>query len=951
MDRVRPHARPLLGVLLLLVSVLVTLSALSSPPWPEATPYLGLPADACGLVGRFTAAFFLGFLGAPLTLAFAFMGFALSARWIVRRPEVSGVLLAWLLCTAMAASLFAATVGGGVAWGHFAQRVSGGLAASGLLGPVGAALVTGGLLLAFLVFGLPRWIPWRRTRALRPIIETLLTAAAVPVGLVRDALGDAGTRLRDWSVIRHEARAAARLAHEEERAERLRAATARLATSAPSKGPLEAERASAPIRFSGSETSAAPRLARVTPGTEAPAGGAAGGSRTGSLPRFPAEGVSAEEGSLPDAEPSLARRLWSRLIPWSRRRPAEDELAGALAAGGHDPRAAASGQNGSSFPGRGATRASLRGGSAPVDAHGDGEADFDEVADAGLDPHSGNTWDDEADALEDDLAEGAHPAGHPPGATAGQIAPILTGAPANDLTADGLDARTLGPDARGTNGARRRPAGRGQKKGIYSLPPLELLEEKPPQVGTVDRDEVVEKSKLLLRTLADFGIQGRIGQVHPGPVITQYEYEPAAGVRISQIVSRADDIALALRASRIRIVAPIPGKAAVGIEVPNRRAELISFREILDETDFGTVTGRLPLFLGRDIRGRPQHAFLEKMPHMLVAGTTGSGKSVCLNTCIFSLLYRNTPEDLRVLMIDPKMLELTVYDGIPHLLCPVVTDARMAAKMLNWMVGEMERRYRKMAAYGVRNIEGFKEKMRLGKVGEDALEPMPYIVVIVDELADLMLTLANEIETPIARLAQMARAVGIHLILATQRPSVDVITGVIKANFPSRIGFQVATKVDSRTILDTNGAESLLGKGDMLFLPPGQGTAVRMHGAFVSDADAENLVAFLKQQPAPEAIFHEDMLRSEGEGTAEIEDDLFEDALRLVIHQGQASVSYLQRRLKVGYSRAGRLMDLLESVGAVGPSEGSKPREVLADESFLQDWIESRAQGAPGGRL
>jgi len=478
-----------------------------------------------------------------------------------------------------------------------------------------------------------------------------------------------------------------------------------------------------------------------------------------------------------------------------------------------------------------------------------------------------------------------------------------------------------------------------RRRGNSVLPPLHLLEEPQPLTGVVSKTEVLEKSQILVKTLEDFNIQGSIGEVHPGPVITQYEYAPAAGVRISQIVSRSDDLALNMRAARIRIVAPIPGKAAIGIEVPNDTAAHIDFRTIMQELDLSDAA--LPLCLGRDIRGRAQYGRLEKMPHLLVAGTTGSGKSVCLNTCIFSLLYSRTPEELRLLMIDPKMLELTVYDGIPHLLCPVVTDARMASRMLQWMVGEMERRYRKMATLGVRNIQGYHDKVKAR--GGDQGEPMPYIVVVVDELADLMLTLGNEIETPIARLAQMARAVGIHLILATQRPSVDVITGVIKANFPGRIAFQVATKVDSRTILDVNGAENLLGRGDMLYLPPGKGSPVRLHGAYVSDDDAGRLVEFLKTLPEPEPVFREEMLDKETDGN-EIDDELFEDALRLVVVQQQASVSFLQRRLKVGYSRAGRLMDLLEGVRAVGPHEGSKPREVYADEKFLKDWQNEEAK-------
>jgi DNA segregation ATPase FtsK/SpoIIIE, S-DNA-T family len=405
-------------------------------------------------------------------------------------------------------------------------------------------------------------------------------------------------------------------------------------------------------------------------------------------------------------------------------------------------------------------------------------------------------------------------------------------------------------------------------------------------------------------------------------------------VRVSQVVSRKDDLALALRASRIRLVAPIPGKAAIGIEVPNRIASTISLRTILEEIDPTSLPGVLPLVLGRDTRGRAYAARLEQMPHLLVAGTTGSGKSVFLNGVLLSLLLRRTPDEMRLLLIDPKMLELTPYDGIPHLICPVVTEAKQAARMLAWAVGEMERRYRHMAALGVRNLDGYRDKARAA--GPDGgVPPMPHLVILVDELADLMLTLQNEIEGPVMRLAQMARAVGIHLVLATQRPSVDVITGVIKANFPARVAFQVASKVDSRTILDANGAEDLLGRGDMLFLPPGKAESVRVHGAYAGERDAAAVADFLRAQPPAPPLFREaDLAREEGD--PEIEDDLFEDALRLIVQHRQASVSFLQRRLKVGYSRAGRLMDILEHAGAVGPQDGSKTREVLADEIFLE---------------
>jgi S-DNA-T family DNA segregation ATPase FtsK/SpoIIIE len=484
--------------------------------------------------------------------------------------------------------------------------------------------------------------------------------------------------------------------------------------------------------------------------------------------------------------------------------------------------------------------------------------------------------------------------------------------------------------------------------GPWILPPVSLLEPGEPPAAA-SREDLQESGQVIVRTLQDFGILGRLGAVHPGPVVTQYEYEPAAGVRVSQVVSRKDDLALALRASRIRLVAPIPGKAAIGIEVPNRIASTISLRAILEEIDPSTLPGVLPLVLGRDTRGRAYAARLEQMPHLLVAGTTGSGKSVFLNAVLLSLLLRRTPDELRLLLIDPKMLELTPFDGIPHLICPVVTEAKHAARMLVWAVGEMERRYRHMAALGVRNLDGYREKARAAGP-ESGVTPMPHLVILVDELADLMLTLQNEIEGPVMRLAQMARAVGIHLVLATQRPSVDVITGVIKANFPARVAFQVASKVDSRTILDANGAEDLLGRGDMLFLPPGKAEAVRVHGAYAGERDAAVVADFLRAQPPAPPLFREaDLAREEGD--AEIEDELFQDALRLIVQHRQASVSFLQRRLKVGYSRAGRLMDILEHSGAVGPQDGSKTREVLADQAFVERMRVREEQDAGNSRL
>jgi len=485
---------------------------------------------------------------------------------------------------------------------------------------------------------------------------------------------------------------------------------------------------------------------------------------------------------------------------------------------------------------------------------------------------------------------------------------------------------------------RREKGYRKQPADAFELPSTDLLDEPPPKVASGSREEILDLSEVIRRTLEEFGIRGRVGEVHRGPVITRYDFEPAPGIKVNQITSREDDIALALRTDRIRILSRIPGKAAVGIEIPNREPEVIYFKEIATSKSWQETRGFLPLIFGTDTEGKPFCDRLETMPHLLIAGATNSGKSVCINTIIASLLFRHRPEDLRLIMVDPKMLELTSYNGIPHLALPVVTEARDAAKALQWLVAEMERRYRVFAARGVRNIQSYRAKSD-GPVDpdEEPMEHMPYIVLVVDELADLMMTYASEIETPVARLAQMARAVGIHIILATQRPSVDVITGVIKANFPARIAFQVASKVDSRTILDQNGAETLIGRGDMLYLPAGRPAPIRLHGAFLTDEDNEKLVDYLKG-----FVSALDPIDIEGEekrngGVPSSEDPLFQEAARLVVLQGQASTSFLQRRLKVGYARAGRIVDQLEQAGIVGGFEGSKAREVLVDISYLEE--------------
>jgi len=475
------------------------------------------------------------------------------------------------------------------------------------------------------------------------------------------------------------------------------------------------------------------------------------------------------------------------------------------------------------------------------------------------------------------------------------------------------------------------------------LPGIDLLDRHETKRQAIDEKELLELSRVLERTLADFDVEGKVSEVHPGPVITLFEFEPAPGMKVSQILNRQDDLALALKAQRIRIVAPIPGKAAVGIEIPNRVKATVSLREILASPAFQDSADALPLALGKDVAGVPFATSLERMPHLLIAGATGSGKSVCINTLIMSLLYTKTPAELRFILIDPKMLELTPFNGIPHLRMPVVTDPKKAAQALRFSVKEMERRYQMLAKHGARNIEGYN---RLNLTPAQTEEPkLPYLVVVVDELADLMALLPTEIEEPIQRLAQMARAVGIHLILATQRPSVDVITGMIKANFPSRIAFQVASRTDSRVILDMNGAESLLGHGDSLYLPAGKPEPYRIHGAFVSGEEIERVVGFLKSQGRPVVQDDSALEQVRISDADDSDDELYEEAMRLVVLHQQASTSMLQRRLKVGYSRAARLLDLLEERGVVGPSEGAKGREVLVTEQELAD----RAHESPPG--
>ncbi len=506
-----------------------------------------------------------------------------------------------------------------------------------------------------------------------------------------------------------------------------------------------------------------------------------------------------------------------------------------------------------------------------------------------------------------------------------------------------------------------------EPSGTYHQPPLSLLDHEGVQAVPIDKEALTMNARLLEKKLLDFNVEGEVSEVKPGPVVTMYEFAPAPGVKVNKISGLADDLSMALKALSIRIVAPIPGRGVVGIEIPNRDREMVFLKEIMDCEEYRKAGGKLPLALGKDIFGHPIVTDLAKMPHLLVAGATGTGKSVSINAMILSLLYRSDPRDVRMILIDPKMLELSMYEGIPHLLLPVVTNPKKAALALNWAVREMERRYKLMSDKGVRNIEGYnrklakeeKEKTAARKhVVEDPVEGglmedelpevelidgeelehghLPYVVVIVDELADLMMVAGREVEEAIARLAQMARAAGIHLILATQRPSVDVITGLIKANFPARVSFKVFSRTDSRTILDSMGAETLLGNGDMLFLPPGTGALQRVHGAFVSDIEVQRVVKFLKKQGDPDydkSILETPPTTDAGGSGDDDYDEKWDEAIALVANKGQASISMLQRHLRLGYNRAARIIERMEQENIVGPSDGtSRPREVFINK-------------------
>ena len=468
----------------------------------------------------------------------------------------------------------------------------------------------------------------------------------------------------------------------------------------------------------------------------------------------------------------------------------------------------------------------------------------------------------------------------------------------------------------------------------FQLPSVNILEDPTTQSISADDDNLRMLSKLLEKKLEDFGVRGQVVAISPGPVITTFEYAPAAGIKINKIVNLADDLALALRATSIRIVAPIPGKAVIGIEVPNAVREMVRFKEIVVSNGFEKSKSKLTICLGKDIIGNPIVAKLDRMPHLLIAGATGAGKSVALNTMICSLLYKAGPDEVKLIMVDPKRIELTSYDGIPHLITPVVTDVKKATNALYWAVREMERRYELLSSKKARNISQYNSKVGTGKADTSETEPeekLPYIVIIIDELADLMMVASRDVESALMRLAQMARAAGIHLILATQRPSVDVLTGIIKANFPTRLSFQVSSKTDSRTIIDTNGAENLLGHGDMLFMPPGTAKLQRIHGAYISETELARITEYLKNQKKPE--YDEDVTETAVTESSETQsqdaDEKYDEAVALITKTRQASISMIQRHLRIGYNRAARIIEMMENEGIVGPSDGAKPREVL----------------------
>jgi S-DNA-T family DNA segregation ATPase FtsK/SpoIIIE len=538
--------------------------------------------------------------------------------------------------------------------------------------------------------------------------------------------------------------------------------------------------------------------------------------------------------------------------------------------------------------------------------------------------------------------------------------------PSTGLDFEEIPIRTLeiphqefnAPEPEPVQEIRKPAAARPSARKHFTLPPTNLLSEPEVSAG-FDKEELHDIASRIKAKFEEFNVRGNVVQINPGPVVTTYEFKPEAGVKYSRITNLRDDLCLGLQAESL-LIERIPGKPTVGIEVPNTRREVISLREILESPEFQGASSKLTISLGKDISGRIKTAPMETMPHLLIAGSTGAGKSVMLNALIMSVLYKATPDDVRLIMVDPKRLELGLYEGIPHLLTPVITDAKKATNALRNAVIEMENRLKLLASHGARNIDQFNKKMRAlmnqprslfedddpNAVPAEELKPLPYILIIIDELADLMMLERAGVEESVTRLAQMARAVGMHLVLATQRPSVDVITGLIKANFPSRISFRVATRVDSRTVLDVMGAEHLLGKGDMLYLAPGTSRLVRVHGAYVSEAETNTVVEYWKQQAEPEYDKSYLLAPPSEDGGTEIdsedgaslaEDPVYQDAVRVVCEMGKASTSILQRRLRLGYGRAARMLDVMQRDGIIGPPDGSRPREVLKKPDWLHE--------------
>ena len=534
-----------------------------------------------------------------------------------------------------------------------------------------------------------------------------------------------------------------------------------------------------------------------------------------------------------------------------------------------------------------------------------------------------------AAAARPEAADGRRPAPADVGPATARPAPVTVRRPPVTPQVPALDF----------DAAPRAPAER--RKGGFTLPPVALLDA-PKGEQKIDERELMDAAKLLEEKCREFAVEGNVVQIHPGPVVTTFEFKPDAGVKYSKITSLADDLSLALRAESV-LIERLPGKSTVGIQIPNGSREQISLRDLLESDEYRRSGSKLALALGKTIHGEPFVFDLSTMPHLLIAGSTGAGKSVAINAMLTSILYRAVPDEVRLILIDPKRLELGVYEGIPHLMTPVVVDPKQAANALSWAVREMEERYKTLAAEGVRNLDQYNRNVRQAleqqqvAEGAEAPKPLPCIVIVIDELADLMMVASTDVEESIFRLAQMARAVGIHLILATQRPSVDVITGVIKANLPARISFRVSSKVDSRTILDGNGAEQLLGKGDMLFLPPASSRLIRLHGPYISEQESARLASFLRKQGTPE---YDETITAEEKAADAVEfdkDDLYDEAARIVVSTGQASISYLQRRLRIGFSRAARLVDMMEAEGIVSAATGGKPREVLVDKGYFDE--------------